>query len=87
MFFHYVGCCFVSIDSVAFLSEAFQFHEIPFIKVDLRALATGVLLRKLSPVPKSSRMFTTFSSIRFSVSFFFFNTEVFVPIGHEFCAG
>ena len=36
----------------------------------LRAWAIGVLFRKFPPVPMSSRLFPTFSSIRFSVSGF-----------------
>lgn len=38
--------------------------------VDLSAWATGVLFRKSSPLPVSSRLFPSFSSIRFSVSDF-----------------
>ena len=36
----------------------------------LRAWAIGILFRKYPPVPLSSRLFPTFSSIRFSVSNF-----------------
>jgi hypothetical protein len=38
--------------------------------LDLRAKATGVLLRKFSPVPMCSRIFPTFFYISFSVSGF-----------------
>jgi hypothetical protein len=43
----------LSIDSVLCLTEAFLFHE--------------VLFRKFSPVSMNSRLFPTFSSIRFIV--------------------
>ena len=38
--------------------------------LDLRAWAIGVLFRKMTSVPMSSRLFPTFSSMRFTVSCF-----------------
>jgi hypothetical protein len=53
--------------------------------VDLRARAIGVLSRKLSPVPMCSRVFPTFSSIRFSVPGFY--AEVLDLLRVDFGAG
>ena len=44
--------------------------------VDLCAWAIGVLFRKLSPVPMSSRLLPTFYSIRFSVSGFVLRDKI-----------
>ena len=54
---------FCLIDSVFCLTEALQFYEVPF--VNLTAQAIAVLFRNFSPVPISSKLF---SSISFSVS-------------------
>ena len=50
-------------DGVLCCTEAFQFHEVPFI-VDLSARGSGVLFRKSFPV---LRRLHTLSSIRISV--------------------
>ena len=56
-------------DSVLYHVEASQFHEVLFI-VNLSANANNTLFRKSFPVPMSSRIFSFFFSIRFSVSGF-----------------
>jgi hypothetical protein len=43
-------------DSVHCHTEAFKFHEVPFI-VYLTVCAISVLFRKLFPMPMSSRLF------------------------------
>ena len=52
-------------DSVLCLTEAFQFHEVPIIVYLVLEL---LVFQKLSPAPVCSRLFFTFSSIKFSVS-------------------
>jgi hypothetical protein len=61
---------FCLIDSFFCLVEALQFYEVPFVILDLITQATGVLSRNFSPVPISSRLILTFSSISFSISGF-----------------
>jgi hypothetical protein len=65
-----VGCRFVLLMVSFALQKLFSFMRSHLSIVDLRALAIGVLFRKLSPIPTSSRLFSSFSSIRFSVSAF-----------------
>jgi hypothetical protein len=48
--------------------------------VDLRACAIGVLFRKFPTVPMSSRLFLTFSSIRFSVSGFILRSLIHIDL-------
>lgn len=50
--------------------QKLQFHGVPFINVDLSACATDALFRKSLPVQTNSRLFPTFSSIRFRVPAF-----------------
>ena len=45
---------------------------------DLTAQAIAVLFRKVSPVPKSSKLFPTFSSISFSVSGFMWRSLIYL---------
>ena len=52
------------------LQKSFSFMRFHLLILDLSAWAIGVLFRKLSPVPMSSRLLPTFCSIRFSVSGF-----------------
>lgn len=52
------------------LVEAFQFCEVPYINCDLSTSTTAVLFRKASPLCTSSRLFSSFSSISFSVTGF-----------------
>jgi hypothetical protein len=49
------------------LLKMFSFMRSHLLTVDLSACAIGILFSKLSPVPMHSRLFRTFSSIRFSV--------------------
>lgn len=60
---------FCPIDDILFLTEAFQFHflRLRLLIVDLSAFAIGVLSRRLFPGPRHSRLFSTSSSIRFSI--------------------
>ena len=53
--------------------------------LDLRVWGSGVLVRNFFPVPMSSRLFPTFSSIWFTESGFMLR-EVFDPLGIELCA-
>ena len=61
---------FCPFNGVLCLREAFQFHEVSFLIVDLSAWVIGVLFRKLSPMPVYSRLFPTFFSTNFSISGF-----------------
>jgi hypothetical protein len=70
IFFQYVGFSFVLLTVLFALQKVFCFTGSHLSIVDLRARATGVLVRKISPVPTHSMLFPTFSSIRFSVSAF-----------------
>lgn len=67
IFFHSVICHFVLLKVSFGLTEAWQFHEVPFI-VSFCACAISVIFRKLSPVTVSSRLFLSFFSVSFSVS-------------------
>jgi hypothetical protein len=61
--------------AVAFaLQKLFSVLMSHLVIVDLSACLTGVLFRKLSPVPMHSMPLPTFSSIRFSVSGFMWNS-------------
>ena len=62
-----VGCCFVLTVSFA-LQRFFSFMVSHLLTVDLITWAIGILFRKYPPLPLHSRLFPTFSSIRFSVS-------------------
>ena len=61
--FHFVGLT-LSFD----LQKLFSFMRSLLSIVYLRNWAPGILFRKLSPVPKHSRIFSTFFTISFSVS-------------------
>ena len=67
IFYKSVGS-FCLIDSVFSLTEALQFYEVRFVILDLTAQAIAVLFRNFPPVPISSRLFPTFSSISFSIT-------------------
>jgi hypothetical protein len=49
--------------------------------LDLTAQAIAVLFRNFSPVPISSRLFPTFSSISFSVSGFMWSSLIYLDFG------
>ena len=53
--------------------------------VDLSASANSILFRKSFPVPMCSRLFPTFSSIRFSVSIFM--KRIFIDLRLNFLQG
>ena len=53
-----------------------QFYDVPSVDFDLKAQAIAVLFRNISPVPISSRLFPTFSSISFSVSGFMWSSLI-----------
>jgi hypothetical protein len=48
--------------------------------VDLRARVIGILFKKLFPLPMSSWLFPTFSSIRFSVSGFMLRFLIYLDL-------
>jgi hypothetical protein len=58
------------IDYVLCLTEPFQFHRSHLLILDLKSWAIGVLFKKIPPMPMRSRLITTFSFMRFSVSGF-----------------
>jgi hypothetical protein len=58
---------FCPIDSVLCFAQYLQFYEVPLLILDITALVIGVLFIKSYPVPMCSRLFPTFSSIRFSI--------------------
>ena len=62
-----VGCCFV-LSAMSFaLQKILSFRQSHLLIVSLSVCATGVLFRKWSPVPMHSSVFSTFSSMMFSV--------------------
>ena len=69
-FSHFVGCCFCFIDSALQLTEAFQFHEAPFIILSLCAFSISVLFRKLSSLAIHSMQFPHIFFISISKSSF-----------------
>ena len=85
IFSHSIGCHFVILTVSFSLEKLFSFMRSHLLIVDLSAWAISVLFRKLSYVLMHSRLSTTFSSMRFSVSCFYI--DVFDPRGLEFCVG
>jgi len=65
-----VSCLFVLLNMSFVLQKLSSFMRSHLSILDLRAWAIGVLFRKCTPLRMSSRLFPTFSSIRFSVSGF-----------------
>jgi hypothetical protein len=65
-----VGYRFVLLTLSFVLQRLLSFMRAHLLILDPSSWAIGVLFRKLSPVPMSSRLFANFSSIRFSVSGF-----------------
>jgi hypothetical protein len=70
VFSQILGFYFIHLTVFLVLQKLFSFMRSHLSIVDLIAWATGILFRKLSLVPMCSRLFSTFSSIRFSVSVF-----------------
>ena len=67
---HSVDCYFVPMMVAFVMQKLFSFLRSHLLIVDLSACANGVLLRKFFSMPMSSQLFSTFSSMRFSVSAF-----------------
>lgn len=62
------------------LQTLFNFMRLYLLIVDLSAYAIDVLFRKLSPVLLHLRLFSTFSSIRLSVSEFILRSLMFFDL-------
>jgi hypothetical protein len=73
---YHVCCLPFCLDSVLSLTEALQFYEVHLLILDLTVQATGGMFRNISPVPTSSRLFPTFSSISSSVSGFMWRSVI-----------
>ena len=67
IFSHSVGCHFVFMIVSLALQKLCNLIKSHLSIFDLRARTIGVLFRKFSPVPMSSKVFPTFSSNSFSV--------------------
>jgi hypothetical protein len=65
-----VGCLLVLLTVSFALQKLCNFMRSHLSNLDLTAQSIGVLFGKISPVPISSRLFPTFSSISFRVSGF-----------------
>ena len=61
-----IRCCFVQM--IVSLQKVFSFMKSHLLIIDHNVHTYTVLLREAFPVPMSTRLFHTFSSIRFSVS-------------------
>ena len=70
IFSHSVGCHFVLWMIFFALQKLLSFMRSHLLICDLSTCTIGVLFKKLSSVPICSRLFPTFSSIRFSISGF-----------------
>ena len=70
IFSHSIVCHFVLLTVLFALQKLFNFMRSHLLIVDFSACTIGILFRKLFPVPLHLRLFTTFSSLRFSVSEF-----------------
>jgi hypothetical protein len=75
IFSQYVGWHFVLFTVFFALETLCNFMRSHLLILDLTAQAIGVLFRNLSPVPIYSRIFTTFSSISFTVSGFMWSSS------------
>ena len=71
-----VGCHFVLLTVSFALQKLCNFMRSHLSILDLTAQAIAVLFRNFSPVPISSRLFPTFSSISFSVSGFMWSSLI-----------
>ena len=77
-----VGCCFVLLMVSFPLEKLFSFMRSHLSIGDLNAWAIDVVFRKLSPEPRRSRLFPTFSSIRFSVSGFMLRSLIHLDLSY-----
>ena len=75
-FFKSVGGLFVLLTVFFALQKLCNFMRTHLSILHLTAQAIAVLFRKFSPVPISSRLFPTFSSISFSVSGFMWSSLI-----------
>ena len=71
-----VGCHFVPLTVSFALQNLCNFMRSHLSIFDLIAQAIALLFRNFSPVPISSRVFPTFSSINFSVSGFMWSSVI-----------
>ena len=62
----FLGCHFVLLTISFALQKLLSFRRPHLLIVSLSVCATGVIFRKWSPVPMSSSVLPTFSSMRFS---------------------
>ena len=67
------------------LQKLFSFIQCHLFTGDVIACAIDALFRKFSAVPMCSRLFLTFSSVRFSVSGFYLRSFVHFPLGFVHC--
>ena len=74
--FQSVGVLFVLMTVSFALQKLYNFMRSHLSILDLTAQAIAVLFRNFSPVPISSRLFPTFSSISFSVSGFMWSSLI-----------
>ena len=79
-----VGYHFVWLAMSFALQKFLGFRSSHLFIVALNVCAVWILFRKWSPMPKHSSVLPTFSSVRFSVGWFYI--AVFDPFGLEFCA-
>ena len=84
LFSHSMGSQFVQRMVSFALQKLFSFMRSHLIVVHLLVFTIGVLLR-ISPVPMRSRLFPTFTSIRFNVSGFML--RILIHFVLSFCAG
>lgn len=73
-----IGFCFVLLIESLALRKLFSSLRSHLSNIDLRASATDVLFRKVSPVPRNSWLHPLFSSIIFSVSGFLFRSMIYL---------
>jgi hypothetical protein len=74
------GCLLVLLGVSFALQKLCIFMRSHLLILDLTAQAIGVLIRILSPVPIFSRLFSTFSSISFSVSGFMWSYWIYLEL-------
>jgi hypothetical protein len=75
-----VGCLLVLLTVSFALQKLCNFMRSHLLIPDLTVQAIAVLFRNFSPVPVSSRLFPTFSSISFSVSGFIWSSLIHIDL-------
>ena len=78
--YHSVTCHLVILIVSFALQKLFSFIRWHLLIGDLIAYTIDALLKKFSPVPMSSKLFPTFSSLRFSVSDFMLRTFIYFAL-------